>query len=87
MNQLYSFVVRDKPSLILLALYNSNVELCGLDLCKVVDTTYAHAWLILNAFEDAGLVYFEKVGRSKFIHLTKKGEVVASSFNLIRATL
>ena len=42
-------------------------------IAKRTDTTYSHTVSLINIFEKAGLVVFEKKGRTKIISLTKKG--------------
>ena len=59
----------------------------GSILAKEVDCTYSHAVKILQNLEKLGLVMFEKSGRIKLIKLTKKGQEIAESIEIIKGKL
>lgn len=54
-------------------------------LAKEIDCSYAHLVKVLDEFEEAGLVNFEKEGRVKLVSLTDKGEDLARDLeNVLR---
>jgi DNA-binding MarR family transcriptional regulator len=50
-------------------------------LSKETDCTYSHTVKLLESFRRLGLVEFEKLGRVKYIQLTKEGEELAHRFD------
>lgn len=78
---------RRKPALMLVCLKRSKRTKYGSVLAKEVDCTYSHAVKILQTLESLNLVEFEKKGRIKIIHLTKKGRDVAEAIEEIQKLL
>lgn len=78
---------RRKPALMLVCLKRSKRQKYGSVLAKEVDCTYSHAVKILQTLESLDLVEFEKKGRIKIIHLTKKGRDVAEAIEEIQKLL
>jgi predicted transcriptional regulator len=85
--EIFDVFLREKPSMMLVTLLNSNNEVYASTLAKSVDCTYSHVVKILQAMEDAGLVAFEKTGRLKYLKLTKKGEEIAKHIDAIDKAL
>jgi predicted transcriptional regulator len=85
--KIFDVFIREKPAMMLVNLLNSNSEVYASTLAKSVDCTYSHVVKILQEFEDAGLVSFEKTGRLKILKLTKKGEEVAKHVDAINNAL
>lgn len=85
--KIFDVFLREKPAMMLVNMLNSNSEVYGSTLAKIVDCTYSHVVKILQEMEDAGLVNFEKTGRLKILKLTKKGEEVAKHIDAIRNAL
>ncbi len=75
---------REKPSMMLVELLNSDEEMYASVLAKAVDCTYSHVVKILQQMNEADLLEFEKRGRLKIINLTKKGEEVAENIDNVR---
>lgn len=86
-NKIFSVFFREKPTLMLLGLYNAKSEVYASSLAKQIDCTYSHVVKILQQMEKAGLVNFNKTGRLKLLSLTKKGEEVAANIDKIRTQL
>ena len=84
---IFEVFFRRKPSMILVALRNSNRAKYGSVLAKEVDCTYSHAVKILQEMEKNKLVQFEKKGRIKTIKLTENGEKIADHIERIRDIL
>jgi predicted transcriptional regulator len=85
--EIFDVFLREKPSMMLVTLLNSNNEVYASTLAKSVDCTYSHVVKILQEMEDAGLVSFEKTGRLKYLKLTKKGEEIAKHIDAIDKAL
>jgi len=85
--KIFDVFLREKPSMMLVTLLNSNNEVYASTLAKSVDCTYSHVVKILQEMEDAGLVSFEKTGRLKYLKLTKKGEEIAKHIDAIDKAL
>jgi len=85
--EIFDVFLREKPSMMLVTLLNSNNEVYASTLAKSVDCTYSHVVKILQEMEDAGLVSFEKTGRLKYLKLTKKGEEIAKHIDAIYKAL
>ena len=85
--KIFNVFFREKPAMMMVTLLNSTNEVYASSLAKVVDCTYSHVVKILQEMQKAGLVVFEKQGRLKILKLTKKGEEVAKSIDLIKNTL
>ncbi len=79
----FNLLFREKPSRLLLALVNTQIEMYASTVAKKIDCTYSHIVKILQEMESDGMVTFKKKGRLKIISLTKKGEDVAKSINVI----
>jgi len=84
---IFNVFFREKPSLMLVHLKNSENSIYASSLAKRIDCTYSHVVKILQEMERAGLVNFEKTGRLKLLTLTKKGDEVAGKIDSIRQTL
>lgn len=85
--KIFNVFFREKPTMMLLGLYNSKGEVYASSLAKQIDCTYSHVVKILQQMESAGLVVFNKTGRLKLLSLTKKGEEVASNIDRIKNLL
>ncbi len=71
-----------KPMKIILELRNGPKYVSVI--AKKIDCTYSHTVKLLNLFNNAGLVEFEKKGRIKMVKLTSFGEEVGKAVeNLI----
>lgn len=71
--------IRDKPVALLLCLLKAQNNYPS-QLAKDAQCTYSHTVHLLQKFEKQKLVNFEKQGRLKLVHLTKKGEKIAELF-------
>ena len=69
--------LREKPVKILLGLKATKELVYATILSKYADCTYSHTIKILDFFERAGMVKFEKTGRIKKVMLTDDGWDVA----------
>lgn len=67
--------LREKPVKMLLSL-RSGAKYATI-ISKEVDCTYSHTVKLLDQFQKAGLVEFEKTGRIKMVKLTSDGEDLA----------
>ena len=85
--EIFNVFFREKPSLMLVHLKNSDTDVYASSLAKRIDCTYSHVVKILQEMEKAGLVNFEKTGRLKLLTLTKKGEEIAHKIDSIRQTI
>tara|TARA_Y100000310_G_scaffold282785_1_gene304264 strand:+ start:2293 stop:2577 length:285 start_codon:yes stop_codon:yes gene_type:complete len=74
--------VREKPVALLLCLLKAQNNYPS-QLAKDAQCTYSHTVHLLQKFEKQKLVSFEKQGRLKLVHLTKKGEKVAELFKAL----
>ncbi len=71
----------------MVTLLNSSNDIYASSLAKVVDCTYSHVVKILQEMQKAGLILFEKQGRLKILKLTKKGEDIAKSIDMIKTNI
>ena len=85
--EIFSVFFREKPSMMLVHLKNSENSIYASSLAKRIDCTYSHVVKILQEMEKSGLVNFEKTGRLKLLTLTKKGEDIAGKIDSIRQNL
>lgn len=85
--KIFNVFFREKPTMMLLGLYNAKGEVYASSLAKQIDCTYSHVVKILQQMEKAGLVIFNKTGRLKLLSLTKKGEEVAANIDKVRNLL
>ncbi len=85
--KIFNVFFREKPSMMLVNLYNSKGENYASALAKSIDCTYSHVVKILQEMEKAGLINFEKHGRLKILTLTKKGSEVADHIEKARQIL
>ncbi len=85
--KIFNVFFREKPTLMLLGLYNAKSEVYASSLAKQIDCTYSHVVKILQQMEKAGIVVFNKTGRLKLLSLTKKGEEVAANLDRVRNLL
>ncbi|MGM5482306.1 MAG: winged helix-turn-helix domain-containing protein [Nanobdellota archaeon] len=86
-DKIFNVFFREKPTLMLIGLYNAKGEVYASSLAKQIDCTYSHVVKILQQMEKAGLVIFNKTGRLKLLSLTKKGEEVAASIDKVKTVL
>ena len=73
--------------MMMVTLLNSSNDIYASSLAKVVDCTYSHVVKILQEMQKAGLILFEKQGRLKILKLTKKGEDIAKSIDMIKTNI
>jgi len=71
---------RKKSIELLLALNTEEKKKYVLALSKEIDCTYPYTLELLSVFEKFGLVKLDKVGRVKFVELTKDGKDLALQF-------
>jgi predicted transcriptional regulator len=83
----FNIFFREKPAMMLVALYASKSDIYASSLAKQIDCTYSHVVKILQEMADAGLISFDKQGRLKLLTLTKKGQEVADHIEKIRSLL
>ncbi len=84
---MFNVFFREKPAKMLLELKNAKGDIYASTVAKQVDCTYSHVVKILQEMQKAGLVNFEKKGRSKLISLTKIGTEVADKMDGIKEIL
>lgn len=75
--------IREKPVALLLCLLKDQDNYPS-QLAKDAECTYSHTVHLLQKFEKKKLVTFEKKGRLKLVHLTKKGKNIADLFKDLR---
>jgi DNA-binding MarR family transcriptional regulator len=75
---LKEFVLKKKPTSIILCLKRQDVEWYPSKLAKETDTSYVYVTNWLIELEKEGWVRFERKGRSKRVVLTENGGVIAS---------
>ena len=75
--EIFNVFFREKPSLMLVHLKNSEMDVYASSLAKKIDCTYSHVVKILQEMEKHELINFDKQGRLKLLTLTKKGSDVA----------
>ena len=85
--EIFEVFFREKPAMMLVHLLNATNEIYASSLAKVVDCTYSHVVKILQEMQKAGLILFEKQGRLKILKLTKKGEDIAKSIDMIKTNI
>lgn len=85
--KMFNVFFRSKPTMMLIKLRENQGAMYASSLAKSIDCTYSHIVKILNEIEKKKLVVFEKHGRLKLLHLTKKGEEIADHIEKIRAEL
>ena len=84
-SELEELFLRKKPVKLLMALKVGGPTKYISMLSKETDCTYSHTVKLLEHFGRLGLVYFDKMGRVKFIKLTPDGEELAGYFeNVLR---
>lgn len=84
-SRLKELLLREKPSLILLGLKNSQGKKYASILSKEANCTYSHAIKILQELDDLDIIETRKEGRIKYLSLTPKGEDVSYALeSLIR---
>lgn len=76
---LVKLFLRNKPAFILMKIYSCTNKCYASTIAKEVDCTYSHTVRIIQIFEKKKLLTFEKKGRIKTIHLTKKGKKIAET--------
>lgn len=78
-------LLRPKPCAILTLLKDNTQEWYPSKLAKMANTSYVYTTNLLSKFEDAGVVLFERKGRTKAVKLTEKGVSLSSALEeLIR---
>ena len=85
--KIFNVFFREKPTMMLLGLYNAKGEVYASSLAKQIDCTYSHVVKILQQMEKSGLVLFNKTGRLKLLSLTKKGQEVAANIDKVKNLL
>jgi len=85
--KMFNVFFRSKPTMMLMKLRENQGVMYASSLAKSIDCTYSHIVKILNEIEKKKLVVFEKHGRLKLLHLTKKGEEIADYMEKIRSEL
>ena len=85
--RIFDVLFREKPVMMLVTLLNTSEEMYASTLAKAVDCTYSHVVKLLQEFHKAGLLTFDRQGRLKIIHLTKKGKDVASHLDKLEDML
>ena len=88
-NELFNIFFREKPTLMLVRLLNTDAkqEMYASSLAKQIDCTYSHVVKLLQEMEKHNLVDFDKQGRLKLLTLTKKGQQVADHIDKIKTLL
>jgi predicted transcriptional regulator len=86
-SKMFSVFFREKPTMILLGLNNTDNEVYASSLAKSIDCTYSHVVKILQQMQNEDLVVFNKTGRLKLLKLTKKGKEVAMAIEKVRNLL
>jgi len=87
MKSIFPLLMREKPALMILVLLESEKAVYASVLAKQVNYTYSHVIKVLQEFEKAGIVEFEKHGRMKVISLTEKGMEIAVHVQGLKALL
>lgn len=78
MDKIINIFLKEKPSLILLALNkNNNIEKTVSCLVKDADSVFAHVTNTISSFKKENIVTSKKMGRKKIITLTEKGKQLA----------
>ena len=85
--KMFNVLFREKPTMMIVNLYNTDAEIYASSLAKNIDCTYSHVVKILQQMEKEGIVNFEKRGRLKVLTLTKKGKDIAENIDKIRNAL
>lgn len=85
--RIFDVLFREKPVLMLTTLLNTSEEMYASTLAKAVDCTYSHVVKLLQEFHKAGLITFDRQGRLKILHLTKKGKDIAGHLDKLKNTL
>ncbi|MBI5392345.1 winged helix-turn-helix transcriptional regulator [Candidatus Woesearchaeota archaeon] len=85
--EIFNVLFREKPTMMLVGLYNAKGEMYASSLAKTVDCTYSHVVKILQEMEKAGLITFNKTGRLKLLALTKKGFDIVEHIEKVRLAL
>lgn len=75
--------LREKPVKILLGLKATKEMVYATILSKYADCTYSHTIKILDMFDQAGMVTFEKTGRIKKVMLTDDGWTIAHNLEAV----
>ncbi|MBR9682158.1 MAG: winged helix-turn-helix transcriptional regulator [Candidatus Aenigmarchaeota archaeon] len=82
-HQFDNLFMHAKPVKMLVSLKSESVKYAT-QVSKTVDCTYSHTVKVLDAFNQLGLVEFEKKGRIKIVKLTDSGQDIAHDFEGIR---
>jgi len=69
-----NILIREKPSILLRALYKQNGKKGINEIGKSIYSTYKSRYSVLTLFEKEGYVSFERGGREVICTLTKKGK-------------
>ena len=85
--EIFNVIFREKPTMMLVGLYNAKGEVYASSLAKQIDCTYSHVVKILQQMNIAGLINFNKQGRLKLLSLTKKGKDIVDHIDQIRNVL
>lgn len=84
---IFNVFFREKPAMMLIELKNAKGAVYASALAKQIDCTYSHVVKILQQMESSELINFDKQGRLKLLTLTKSGQDVAESIEMIRNRL
>jgi len=80
--KLEDLFLRKKPVRLLMCIKMGTYRYISI-LAKETDCTYSHTVKLLEAFQNIGLVEFEKQGRIKYVKLTQEGNELATDFEVI----
>lgn len=82
--KLANLFFRNKPIKILTGLKSLKSPVYVTMLSKEADCTYSHTIKILDAFQNMGIVEFEKKGRIKEVILTDSGSDIAQKLDTLQ---
>ncbi|MCK5625059.1 hypothetical protein KAI04_04405 [Candidatus Pacearchaeota archaeon] len=77
MRDIFKLLFKEKPTLILLSLLNTNTPQNPSSLAKNISCTFCHVSNTLQSLEKSNLITFIKKGRTKSITLTNDGKQLA----------
>lgn len=87
MNELKEITSKRKAVNALLSLYRARQRMYVQEVCKSIDTTYAHTVGVVGFLHEHGCVAFERDGRKKYVTLTRKGKFIAEKLSEIDTKL
>ena len=81
-------IFREKPTAMLLNLYNKGKDVSyASNLAKEIDCTYSHCVKVIQKFQKAGYIDFNRSGRIKELSLTKNGKEICENLNKVKNLL